>query len=222
MNGFIKMSNDIFNYGLTPKALFVYAYLMSKVNLLQATSATYQSISSACNMDTKTAQVAINELVSKELITKRNKYNARGYMANRYYVKHLVKDNKNWFKVEREVFSTDIKSTDFVVFCFIRKSMSSRRKEAFPSLSAICKGTGISRGRVSSAVRYLRDYSFINRVKRKYKRTKAYRHNRYMHFKRKVKKAKKNVRTQRVRTKQNHLTIILPRNQKAVNYFLLI
>jgi len=173
-------------------------------------------------MDTKTAQTAIKELEMKELITKQNRYNVRGYLANRYFVKNLIDHNKGWFKVEQAVFKTSIKATDFVVFCFIRKSMSSSQQEAFPSLSAISNGTGISRGRVSQALRYLRDYTFVNRIKRHYKCTKAYSHNRYMHFKCVVKKHKKIAHTQRVQTQNNFLTHIVPLMTKKVNCILLI
>lgn len=218
MNGFIKISNTIFNYSLSSKALFVYAYLMSKVNCLMSTTATYEAIGQACNMDTKTAQAAVKELVSKELISKQNRFNARGYIANRYYIKNLIVHNKGWFKIERSVFKTTIKATDFVVFCFIRKSMSSTHQEAFPSLSAICNGTSISRGRVAKATAYLRQFTFINRIKRHYKRTNAYRHNRYMHFKCNLNEVKKIAPTTKVRTQFNNIYIV-PFLSNKVNCF---
>ncbi len=222
MFGFFKMSNQIFDYNLTPKALFVYAYLSSKVNCLQSTNATYAQISRACNIDAKTVRAAVTELERIGLVTKQNRYNVRGYIANRYYVKNLVHNNKSWFKVERQVFNTDIAPYDFMVFCYIRKSMCAHKSEAFPSLSAIVNGTGISRNRVSQAIQYLRAYTFINRVKRHYKRTQAWRHNRYLMFNCNVKKCKKNAHTTRVRTNVNLITYIVPHFPKKVNHFLLI
>lgn len=184
MKGFIKISNNIFQkYKLKPKALFVYIYLCGRVNCLQYTSATYEKIACACSMTAKTAASAVDELIALGLIAKQNRYNARGYIANRYYVKNLISNNKFWFKVEREVFGTNIKAADFMVYCFIRACMDSKQCEGFPSLSCICEYTGMSRSRVCKAVQYLKQYTFINRVKRHYKRTRAWRHNRYLLFK---------------------------------------
>lgn len=219
MLGFIKMSNKIFDYNLSPKALFVYTFLCNKVNCLRSTTATYQQISTACNIDSKTVKTAISELKNKGLVTKQNRFNSRGFLANRYYVKNLVQNNKSWFKIEREVFKTDIKPHDFMVFCFIRKCMCSNRHEAFPSLSTIVNITGLSRSRVSQAVKYLSKYTFINKIKRHYKRTKAWKHNRYLLFKCNVKKCKKNAHTLMVRTQEKYITYIVPHFNCKVNDF---
>lgn len=220
MNGFIKVSNSIFNYELKPKSLFIFVYLTSKANSMHSAAVTYLNISEACNMSIKTVQTAIKVLESKKLIKKQNRYNTRGYIANRYYIKNLMLDDNKWFKVERAVFNTQIKAHNFMVFCFIRKSMSAKHNEAFPSLTAICDGTGISRSRVSQAVTYLRNYTFVNRVKRQYKRTCAYRHNRYLHFKCNVKNGKRKART--IKCKANLLNnyIIHPNFQKVKSFLL--
>jgi DNA-binding transcriptional regulator GbsR (MarR family) len=180
---FFKMSNNLFDLKLSPKAVFVYAYLSSKVNCLQHTIVKYAKIAKSCNMDIKTVRSAVAELENAKLVNKHNRYNTTGYIANGYYVTNLIKDNKGWFKVDRSIFKTSIKATDFVIYSFINKCMSSDKLESFPSLTAIHKATGISRSRVAKAVTYLRTFTFINRVKRKYKRTQAFRHNRYMQFK---------------------------------------
>lgn len=182
MQHFVKVSNSIFSYNLSPKAIFVYIYLLSRSHCHQAIIK-LNTIAHNCNMDIKTVQSALKELSSIEFIRKVNRYNSKGYIANRYYLKNLLKDDKNWFKLPTEVFRTTIKPTDFLIFCYISKCMSTAKSEAFPSLSAIAAGTGVSRGRVSKSVQYLRTYTFINRIKRHYKKTKAYRHNRYMKFK---------------------------------------
>ncbi|WMJ24327.1 hypothetical protein RBG61_06580 [Paludicola sp. MB14-C6] len=221
MQGFIKVSNRIFDYNLSSKAIYIYVYLSSKVNCLQYTNATYEDISCACNMDTKTAKTGIDELINKGLVTKQNRFNSRGYLANRYYIKNLITNNLQWFKVDRAVFKTNIKATDFVVFCFISKCMCSKKQEAFPSLSAISLGTGISRGRVSQAVQYLRHFTFINRIRRRYKHTLAFRHNRYMHFKCNVKKGKKRAYTWTVQAKYPNYSYILPYVVLKINTFML-
>lgn len=201
MNGFVKVSNDIFNYKLSPKALFVYIYLCSRVSCLQTTTVKLETISKACNMDVKTVSTAVSELEEKKLVVKQNRYNSRGYIASRYYVTNIINGSKSWFKIDREVFSTDIKATDFMVYCFVICKMSESDKQSFPSFTAIKEGTHISRGRVAKAVSYLRTYTFINRIKRHYRRTRAYRHNRYIHFLCNIaKKGKRKARTSQVRT----------------------
>ncbi len=222
MLGFVKVSNSIFDYNLSPKALFVYTYLSSRVSCLQTTSVKYDTISKACNMDVKTIRSAVAELEMHKLVAKQNRYNCRGYLANRYYITNLIKGNKSWFKVDREIFKTNIKATNFMVYCFIVCKMSENDKQAFPSLSAICAGTGISRGRVSKAIQHLRTFTYLNRIKRHYRRTRAYRHNRYIHFICNVKKDKRKARTLPVRTNQNQLICIINPFQEKCNRFLRI
>lgn len=207
MKGFIKISNKIFDYNLSPKALYVYAFLCSKSNVFGGITITYETLSASCKISPKTVRTALDELQLKQLVSKNNRYNSRGYLANRYIVNHL-KIKKGWFPVERAIFDTSIQTTDFMIFCYIRKCMCGKTREAFPSLSAIHTATGISRGRVVQAVAYLRKYTFLNRIKRHYKKTKAYRHNRYMEFTCNVsRKGKKNVRvTARLNTHQKTRT----------------
>lgn len=177
---FFKMANQIFDYPLTPNGFQVYSYLLSRINLLQTVIIGYQAIADACHIDPKTACRAIDELTSLNLITKEHRYNVLGYSKNKYVVK---KPHGGWFKVEYSILRAGIKSTDFMVYCYLKKCMDAKQEEAFPSLNTISKSTGISRSRVVLAVRYLREHTYINRVKRHYKKTKAYRQNRYLKFK---------------------------------------
>ena len=182
---FFKMANCIFNYSLSPKGFIVYSYLISRMNVLQTIVISYQAIAEACHIDPKTACKAVDELTSRELIIKEHRYNIIGYAKNKYTVKKLA---GGWFMVEPCIFKSEIKPTDFMVYCYIRKCMDGKHEEAFPSLSSIAHGARISRSRVAVAIRYLREFTYINRVKRHYKKTRAYRHNRYMKFKLKQKK----------------------------------
>lgn len=176
---FFKMPNKIFDFGLSPKAIFVYAFLLSRTNVLSAVTASYDNIADNCHMDRKTAQRAISELSEHDLINKEGRHTYTGKLKNKYWVANLT---GGWFKTEYQIFKTNIGSYDFTVYCYIKKHMDNEVSEAFPSLRAISNGTGISHSRVTDAVKYLRRYTFINRVRRRYKRTKAYRHNRYLLF----------------------------------------
>lgn len=178
MTGFIKISNSLFNHRLTPSAFFVYCAMLSKANIFKSLCVTYAELSKLCHMDAKTVQKAVSELVAKRLLSKSNRYNSRGYIANRYT---LSVPTGGWFKLQREVFGTDITPSAFMTYCFIMKFMSD--KGSFPSINAISdkeNGTGLSKTTVCKALRYLRSYSFLNRIHRRFKDTQAYRHNRYI------------------------------------------
>lgn len=193
---FIKVSNKIFEYKLTPKAFYVYCYLLTKVKG-NKTILGYDDIAMYCHMSKKTAISSIAELKERGLVEKQYRHNDIGFIRNRYIVKNIVdKDDKNrdinWFKIDYEVFNTKIKPVDFVVYAYLRKRMGQDSKlgyeTAFPSLNTIHKDTGISRSRVVTSISYLRTHSFLNRVKRHYKKTKAWFINRYQEFKEKLKK----------------------------------
>lgn len=193
---FIKVSNNIFRYDLTPKAFYIYCYLLTRVKNNIAILG-YEDIALYCHMSKKTAISGIAELKEKGLLEKQYRHNDYGYTRNRYIVKDIIDKNDknrdiNWFKINFDVFKTDIKPVDFVVYAYLRKRMGKDDKlnyeTAFPSLSTIHKDTGISRSRIAVAISYLRTHSFLNRVKRHYKKTKAWFINRYQEFKQKIKK----------------------------------
>ena len=97
---FFKMSNRIFDYPLSPNGFVVYAYLLSRANILQAVVVGYKSIAAACKIDPKTACRAIDELTSHKLVSKENRYNILGKAKNKYI---LSKPQGSWFKVEYDL-----------------------------------------------------------------------------------------------------------------------
>ncbi|HEX3018092.1 MAG TPA: helix-turn-helix domain-containing protein [Caproicibacter sp.] len=219
---FFKMPNKIFSYQLSPKSMFVYAYLISRMNALHAAVVSYDTISCNCHMDRKTAAQAVKELLQQQLISKETRRNYRGNLKNKYMVNMLP---GRWFKVDYQVFQTQIGSTDFMVYCFVKKCMSVQG-EAFPSLNTIAKDTGISHSRIVQSVKYLRRYTFINRVRRHYRRTKAYRHSRYILFrfkdkKKKARSVKRVFRKLTIRCNANHSSsnAIVKRERKNVKLF---
>lgn len=180
---FIKVSNKIFDYQLSPKAIYVYLYLFSCRSRLQTVNdRSLSSIAAYCGMSVRSTQSAIAELTDKSLVIKEHCVKERNFTdKNRYFVTD-ISTKKGWFKLDRQVFKTNITPTDFMVYCYICKHMSAKRGEAFPSLTSISNGTGISRARVAKATAFLRSFSFLNKINRRYKRTRAFRHNRYLFF----------------------------------------
>lgn len=218
---FIKMANQIFDYQLSPNGFRVFCLLSGWKNCFNTVVISYQAIADACSIDAKTACRAVDELSDNELLVKEHRYNIRGYAKNKYTVKTLP---GGWFKVEYHVLKAKLSASDFLVYCFIRKCMDAKRQEAFPSLSAIAQGTGISRSRVVLAIRCLREHTYLNRVKRRYKKTRAHRQNRYLFFrlqpkKKEARSAKRASFKQLIIKKSYFLIHIIERMVKNVKFF---
>lgn len=216
---FFKIANRIFDYQLSPASFLVYSFLSSKKNCFGSITISYQAIAEGCNMNPKTACRAINELIGHQLIAKEQRYNFIGYAKNRYLVNTLT---GGWFKMEYQLFKTNIKSTDFMIYAYIKKCMD-LSGDAFPSLTAISKATGISRSRVATGIRFLREYSYLNRVKRRYKKTQAFRHSRYLMFniqkKKEVRSAKRTSFKKLIIKNNQFLVSIIEQGAKNVKLF---
>lgn len=207
MAGFFKMSNRVFDYKLSPKAFVVYAYMCNKSNRFDCLIAKCEDIAVACNLCRQSVMSAIAELERVNLVIKNNRYNALGYKASSFSVKTLL-EKKGWFRIERELFNTNINPADFLVYAFIKKCMFNSTSEAFPSLSYIAEGAGLSHRRVCTAVKYLRQYTFLNRIRR-LKRNLTFNRNRYLHYRLKNKRhAISNLRTFKIISRANHNTQI--------------
>lgn len=218
---FIKMANVIFDYRLSPNGFKVFCLLSSKKNILNAVVLSYQTIAERCEIDSKTARRAIDELVSRELVVKEHRYNILGYAKNKYTVKSLP---GKWFKIEYKLLREKMPSSDFMVLCYIKNRMFEGLQEAYPSLATIAKDTGISRSRVALAIRFLREHTYLNRVKRRYKKTKAHRQNRYLFFrlqpkKKEARSAKRASFKKLIIKKSYHLFHIIERSAKNVKLF---
>lgn len=219
---FFKMANQIFDYRLSPNGFKVFCLLTSRKNILNAAILSYQVIAERCGIDSKTARRAVEELITKELVVKEHRYNIRGYAKNKYTVKSL---SGKWFKIEYRLFREKMPSSDFMVLCYIKNRMFEGLQEAYPSLSAIAKDTGISRSRVALAIRFLREHTYLNRVKRHYKKTKALRQNRYLFFRIHSKKKKETRSAKRasfkklIIKKSYYLFHIIERSAKNVKLF---
>lgn len=218
---FFKMANQIFDYRLSPNGFKVFCLLTSRKNILNAVILSYQAIAERCGIDSKTARRAVDELMSKELVVKEHRYNILGYAKNKYTVKSLP---GKWFKIEFKLLREKMPSSDFMVLCYIKNRMFEGLQEAFPSLSTIAKDTGISRSRVALAIRFLREHTYLNRVKRHYKKTKAHRQNRYLFFrlqpKKKEARSAKRASFKKLIIKKSHFLIsIIKRSVKNVKLF---
>ena len=177
---FVKVSNKIFEYNLSPKSFMVYVFLCSKVSVSRNIVIKCGTIASYCNICRQSVMTAIKELEDKHLISKYNRFGSFGYKSSLFNVKNIVA-TKGWFRVETAIFDTQIKPTDFVVYSFIKKCMFNGTSEAYPSVNYISKNTFISHRRVETAVKFLQQFCFVNKINRKNKDL-SFKRNRYLRF----------------------------------------
>lgn len=213
---FIKISNDIFNYKLSPKAFIVYCGLSSKVNALQYTIIKRENLADMCNLSLATLDKAINELVKNNLVHKKNRFGSVGYKANAYFVTNIIKNNQNWFKLNLNIFNQNLSSVDFLIYCFIFKCMDNKNKQAFPSLSYIAEHTGISRRSVAYSIQHLKQSKMMNRIRRK-RFNGSFKNNKYISFKVKF-KINKVVELLKSNYNLNKIEIVLPANSCKMNF----
>lgn len=183
MQGFVKLPNSIFGLKLSPTALKVFAYLSSRSIGKNGVCVKYAVIAEQLHLSVSSVRRAVSELDSNRLIHKQHRFGSNGYKANLYYVKSAPKIS--YFTIDNSIISSNMSAYTFMVYCYIISLMDNRAKQAFPSLSKIAEVTGISKGTVISSVKYLRDFSYLNRIHRNYRKnrpTKAFRQNKYKFF----------------------------------------
>ncbi len=175
---FFKLPNNIFKYNLTATAFIVYSYLLFRQGNNKYIDIKGDIVAKNCNISRPSVIKSIKVLENENLIKKQNRYNYESkYISNRYTIDKLP---GSFTKINKDVFKTDIKPTDFLIYCFINKCMD-KDSNAFPSLSRISKAIHISRSRVAKAVKYLREYTFLNRIRRK-KKNRSFKQNKYTFF----------------------------------------
>ncbi len=175
---FFKLPNNIFKYNLSATTFIVYSYLLFRQGKNKSIDIKADIIAKNCNISRPSVIKAVKILENENLIKKQNRYNYDSkYIANRYTIAKLP---GSFTRINKDVFKTDIKPTDFLIYCFINKCMD-KENNAFPSLSRISKAIHISRSRVAKAVKYLREYTFLNRIRRK-KKDKSFKQNKYTFF----------------------------------------
>ncbi|WRS28973.1 helix-turn-helix domain-containing protein (plasmid) [Oscillospiraceae bacterium MB08-C2-2] len=149
--GFVKISNSIFEYGLTSSELLVYCYLSSKCWLLPYVTIKQSTIAAAVGLSRNTVMAALAGLDEKELIEKRQRY-FRGYRVSNSYC--VCRPSGGWFRLPKAIFSLPINKSDFAVYLYILRCANKKGK-GFPSTSTIAYGCGISEPRIRMAIKAL-------------------------------------------------------------------
>ena len=173
MNSRIKLSNKIFDLGLTAQELAVYAYLsslQSEQPMLDGTAVKVKQSTIAQKCGIKAAQTVakvINRLTEKSLVrplersTKRN-----GHKGTYTYEVKKLPTNDSFFFVDRSIFG-QLVPRQIMIYLFICKSFSVQLNNSWNSYNDIARQTGMKRETVIETIAELEQLRYIRRSRRK-------------------------------------------------------
>lgn len=169
----IKLSNDIFQLGLTAKELSVYVYLCSlpsdypmfdgtAVKVKQATIA-----QKCCIKAVQTVSKIIDSLAVKGLVTPvKRSIKRNGYKGTYIYEIKKLPTTDSFFFVERKVFG-NLNPRQMMIYLFICKSFDYRLNNCWNSFNDIAAQTGMKRETIIQTIAELEEMKYIRRSKRK-------------------------------------------------------
>lgn len=158
---FIKLPNKIFDLGLKPTDIMVFAALKTlDKDYNNCVKCSAVEIADLCGIHRNSVGAAIKHLVASGIIRKANTYNSIGNRtANKYY---LLKTSYKFFMLPCSIFSYKLKPSAFAVYAyFVRCSNKSGR--AFPSLKKIAYNCNICINTVISAFRELNKSNLVSK-----------------------------------------------------------
>ncbi|MDY3215345.1 MAG: hypothetical protein SOW77_08760, partial [Ruminococcus sp.] len=169
----IKLSNKIFELGLTSKELSIYAYLCSLPNdypMLSGTAVKVKqsTIAQKCGIKSvQTVAKVINSLAEEGLVIPlKRSVKDNGYKGTYIYEVKKLPVNDSFFFVERRVFGKLV-PRQLTVYLFLCKSFSIRLMDSWNSYNDIAEQTGMKRETVVKTVSELEDMKLIVKSKRK-------------------------------------------------------
>ena len=177
-----KMSNHIFDYGLSANELHIYTVLCSVY------SSTYQHdivtikqslIAEKCGFKTaETVSRGIATLCGKGLIKRAVRFIKRnGDLGTYHYTITLPQEQGNYFYVSRKIIGK-LNSIQMRMYLFICKCLDSRTGECWNSYNDIANALRIKRTRVIETIKQLISLNVIERI-RKRKADGSYSDNHY-------------------------------------------
>ena len=174
----IKLSNKLFELGLTAKELSIYAYLCSlpsdypmfdgtAVKVKQAT------IAQKCGLKAvQTVSKVIDSLAAKGLVVPvKRSTKANGYKGTYIYEVKKLPTNDSFFFVDRSVFGKLV-PRQLMIYLFICKSFSLQLKDCWNSYNDIAAQTGMKRETIIETISELEQLKLLRRNKRKAKDNK--------------------------------------------------
>ncbi len=173
MNSRIKLSNKIFDLGLSTQELAVYTYLCSLPSdypmLDGAVVKVKQStIAQKCGIKAvQTVAKVINSLSQKALVTPlKRSVKQNGYKGTYIYEVKKLPTTDSFFFAERSVYGQLI-PRQIMIYLFLCKAYSVERRESWNSFNDIAQQTGMKRETVIETVSELEKLRYIRRSRRK-------------------------------------------------------
>lgn len=147
----MKVSNNIFKFGLSPNAMKVYIYLTCCQNCLGMATVRARTIAAACDISSlATVHTVIHELEAKNLVVKFQRRDAAGdYIANGYDITQL---GGKWFWVPGIMNILKLPKSSFVTFLYLRKCARPRTGNAFPSFNRMASDLHTCRNTIIAAI----------------------------------------------------------------------
>lgn len=158
---FIKVWNALLlEYKLTPPALKVYLYFSGVFFWMGRIQIRYETIAENCGMSINTARKAIAELAAKQLLVKTSCFgNHNKRLANEYIIRRL---SGGFTKIDKCLLKPQKDYTILSVFCSIAIHCNHADK-AFPSISQICRDTGLGRTTVIAKLKQLNERGLVQK-----------------------------------------------------------
>ena len=171
----IKLSNKIFDLGLSAKELSIYAYLCSLPSdypMFDGTAVKVKqtTIAQKCGLKAvQTVSKVISSLATKGLVMPiKRSLKANGYKGTYIYEIKKLPTNDSFFFVDRSVFG-QLVPRQMMIYLFICKSFSMQLKDCWNSYNDICRQTGMKRETIINTISELERLKLIRRSKRKSK-----------------------------------------------------
>lgn len=171
----VKLSNRIFELGLNPKELSIYAYLCSLPSdypTFDGTAVKVKQITIAQKCGIKAVQTVaktISSLTAKGLVVPiRRSMKANGYQGTYIYELKKLPTNDSFFFIDRKVFGRLV-PRQMMIYLFICKSFSLQLWDSWNSYNDIAAQTGMKRETVIDTIAELENMKLIRKSKRKSK-----------------------------------------------------
>lgn len=171
----IKLSNKIFDLGLNPKEMSVYAYICSLPSdypMFDGTAVKVKQSTMAQKCGIKAVQTVarvIDSLAAKGLVMPlKRAVKANGFKGTYIYEVKKLPTTDSFFLVDRSVFGKLV-PRQMMIYLFICKSFSTTLRDSWNSYNDIANQTGMKRETVIDTIAELEGMKLLRKSKRKAK-----------------------------------------------------
>lgn len=169
----IKLSNKIFDLGLTAKEMSIYAYICSLPSdypMFDGTAVKVKqsTIAQKCGLKAvQTVSKVISSLAAKGLVVPvKRSIKANGYKGTYIYEVKKLPTTDSFFFVDRKIFG-QLVPRQMMIYLFICKSFSMQLWDSWNSYNDIAAQTGMKRETIIKTIAELEKMKLLRKNKRK-------------------------------------------------------